>query len=97
MSHQIMGEGTFLGDLTHEHGDRAAHRLIDINDEHLIVISDKHCAPTARRQYCPHLHLNHRLVHHVKGTRAGMKNKRRAFSASLMRKFLSSALACSAC
>jgi hypothetical protein len=70
-----MGEGTFLGNLTHEHGDRATHRLIDINDEHLVVISDKHRASAARRQYCPHLHLDHRFVHHANGTRASMKDK----------------------
>src|SRR6266567_3179944 len=83
MPHQIMGEWALLRDLTHEHGDRAAHRLIDINDEHLVVISDKHCAPTTCRQYCPHLHLDHRFVHRVNGTRANMKNKRCSVAASL--------------
>jgi hypothetical protein len=63
MPHQIMGEGTLFGDLTHEHRDRAADRLIDVNDEHLVIIPDENRAPTARRQYCPHLHLNHRFVH----------------------------------
>ena len=74
--HQIMGEGTFLGYLAHEHGDRTTHRLIDINDEHLVVISDKHRAPAARRQYCPHLNLDHRFVHHANGTRREGKDKR---------------------
>src|SRR4030095_17253281 len=76
MSDEIMREGTLLGNLAHEHGDRAAYRLIHINDEHLVVISDKHRAPTARRQNCAHLHLDHRLVHQVNATRADMKNKR---------------------
>jgi hypothetical protein len=64
MAHQIMGEGTLLGDLTHEHRDRAADRLIDVNDEHLVIIPDKNRAPATGRQYCPHLHLDHRFAHH---------------------------------
>jgi hypothetical protein len=70
-----MGEGALFGNLAHEHGNCAAHRLIDINDEHFIVISDKHRTPTTCRQDCPHLHLDHRFVHLVNGTRPRVKNK----------------------
>ena len=63
MPHQIVGERALLGNLAHEHRDRAAHRLIDINDEHFVVVAEKHRAPAARRQNCPHLHLDHRFVH----------------------------------
>src|SRR5713101_6552476 len=63
MRHQIVGKGAFLGDLAHEHRDRAAHGLIDINDEHLVVIAEEHCTPAACRQNRPYLHLDHRFVH----------------------------------
>src|SRR5438132_9522678 len=61
-----MGKRSLLGDLTHEHGDGAAHRLIDVDNEHLLVVAKENCAPAARRQHCPHLHLDHRLVHRHK-------------------------------
>jgi hypothetical protein len=63
MRHQIVSERPLLCDLTHEHGDRAAHRLIDVDDEYFLVIANKHGAPTACRQNRPHLHLDHRFVH----------------------------------
>src|SRR5262249_575589 len=63
MSHEIMGERALFGDLAHEHRDRAADGLIDIDDEHLLVIAEKDRAPAARRQNCPHLHLDDRFVH----------------------------------
>ena len=63
MGHQIVRERAFLGDLAHEHRDRAAYRLIDINDEHLVVIAEKHRTPAACRQDRPHLHFDHSFVH----------------------------------
>jgi hypothetical protein len=63
MRHQIVSERALLGNLAHEHGDRAAHGLIDINDEHLVVIAQEHCAPAACRQNRAHLHFDHRFVH----------------------------------
>jgi len=63
MRHQIVSERALLGNLAHEHRDRAAHRLIDINDEHLVVIAEKHRTPAACRQNRPHLHFDHRFVH----------------------------------
>ncbi len=77
MSDEIMGEGTLLGNLAHEHGNRATHCLIDINDEHFIVVTDKHRTPTTCRQNRPHLHLYYRFVHLVNGTRPSMKDKGR--------------------
>ena len=77
MPDEIMGQGTLFGDLAHEHGNRAAHSLIDINDEYLVIISNKHRATAARWQDCPHLHFDHRFVHQMDGTRPKMKNKRR--------------------
>ena len=63
MGHQIVRERAFLGDLAHEHRDRAAYRLIDINDEHLVVIAEKHRTPAACRQDRTHLHFDHSFVH----------------------------------
>ena len=63
MRHQIVSEGALLGNLAHEHRDRAADGLIDINDEHLVVIAEKHRTPAACRQNRPHLHFDHRFVH----------------------------------
>src|SRR3984893_11439564 len=63
MRHQIVGKGTFLGDLAHEHRDRAAHGLININDEDLVVIAEEHGTPAACRQNRAHLHFDHRFVH----------------------------------
>src|SRR5436305_1902855 len=34
MRNQIMSERALFADIAHEHGDRAAHGLVDINDEH---------------------------------------------------------------
>jgi len=75
MPDEIMREGTLLGDLAHEHGNRATDGLIDINDEHFVVITDKHRTPTTCRQDRPHLHLDYRFVHLVNGTRPRVKNK----------------------
>src|SRR5438067_10910200 len=61
--YKIVSERPLLGELTHEHGDRADHRLIDVDDEHYLVIANKHRAPAACRQHCPHLHHDHRFVH----------------------------------
>ena len=63
MSHEIMRKGTFFAYLAHEHGDGAADRLIDINDENFVVIPEKNSTSPARGQDRPHLHLNHRFVH----------------------------------
>ena len=61
--HQIVGKGPFLGDIAHEHGNRAADCLIDIDDENLVVVPNENRAPAAGWQYRAHLHLNHRFVH----------------------------------
>src|SRR5439155_18851001 len=82
MPNQIMGEWPLLGNLTHEHGDRAAHCLIDINDEHLVVVSNEYCAAAARWQNRPHLHLDHRFVHRLNATRGRVKNKPCSIAAS---------------
>ena len=44
-----MSERSLLGDVTHEHGDSAADSLIDVNDEHLLVVAQENSAPAARR------------------------------------------------
>jgi len=59
--------------------------LIDINDEDLVIISDKHRAPAARRQNSPHLHFDHRFVHQMDGSCPRMKNKQRRIMCSLTR------------
>ena len=58
-------------------------RLINVNDEHFIVVTDKHRAPTTCRQNRPHLHLDYRFVHLVNGTRPSMKDKGRPQRPSL--------------
>ena len=63
MRHQIVSERALLGNLAHEHRDRAAHGLIDINDEDLVVIAEEHGTPAACRQNRAHLHFDHRFVH----------------------------------
>ena len=63
MRHQIVSQRALLGNLAHEHRDRAAHGLIDINDEHLVVIAEEHGTPAACRQNRTHLHFDHRFVH----------------------------------
>jgi hypothetical protein len=85
MCHEIVSERTLFGDLAHEHRDRAAHGLIDINDEHLVVIAEKHGAPAACRQDRPHLHLDHRFVHN----RTLSAGTRKTSGAERMCRFLS--------
>jgi hypothetical protein len=63
MAHQIMGEGTLFRNVAHKHGDCAAHRLVDVDDEDLVVVPEKNSAPAARRQNRPDLHLDDRLIH----------------------------------
>ena len=63
MRHQIMSKRSLLGDVAHEHGDGAANGLIDVDNEHLLIVPKENCAPAAGRQNCPHLHLDHRFVH----------------------------------
>ena len=63
MRHQIMGQRPLFRDIAHEHGDRAADRLIDIDNEDLVVVPEENGAPPARRQNRAHLHLDDRLVH----------------------------------
>jgi hypothetical protein len=82
-----MGEGALFGNLAHEHGNRATHRLIDVNDEHFVIVSNKYGAPATRWQNRPHLHLDYRFVHLVNGTRPGIKNKRRARRSSYRANF----------
>ena len=87
MRHQIVSEGALLGDLAHEHRDRAAHCLVDINYEHLIVISEKDRAPSTCRQNRPHLHFDHRFVH--KETLSAGKGKTSGARRSSQMKILS--------
>jgi hypothetical protein len=70
-----MSERTLFGDVTHEHCDGAANGLIDVDDENLLIVAKENCAPAAGRQYCPHLHLDHSLVHRGNSTWAKRKNK----------------------
>ena len=63
MGDKIVCEGALLGNLAHEHRDRTSDGLIDINDEHLVVIAQENCASAAGRQNRTHLNLDHRLVH----------------------------------
>src|SRR5438874_1252449 len=63
MRHQIVSERAFLGNLAHEHRNRAAHGLIDINDEDFVVVAEEHGTPAACRQNRAHLHFDHRFVH----------------------------------
>src|SRR5438093_10446369 len=63
MRHQIVSERTLLGNLAHEHRNRAAHGLIDINDEDFVVVAEEHGTPAACRQNRAHLHFDHRFVH----------------------------------
>jgi len=63
VAHQIVGQGPFLGDIAHEHRDRAADRLVDVDDENLVVVSEEYRAAAAGRQHRPDLHLDDRLVH----------------------------------
>ena len=44
VAHQIVGEWSFLGRLVHEHRDRRAHALVDVNHEDLLLVPDKDCA-----------------------------------------------------
>jgi hypothetical protein len=63
MGNKIVGKGALLGNLAHEHRDRASDGLIDINNKHLVGIAQENCTPAAGRQNRTNLHLNHRLVH----------------------------------
>src|SRR5436190_1888259 len=63
MRHQIVSERTLLGNLAHEHRNRAAHGLIDINDEDFVVVAEENGTPAACRQNRAHLHFDHRFVH----------------------------------
>src|SRR5215467_15947014 len=90
MRHQIVGKWSLLGYVTHEHGDGATHSLIDINDEHFLIVPEENCAPAARRQNRPHLHLDHRLVHRINSTCANRKHKLCAGCGSIVRKNIES-------
>src|SRR5256886_2575187 len=63
MRHQIVSERALLGNLANEHRNRAAHGLIDINDEDFVVVAEEHGTPAACRQNRAHLHFDHRFVH----------------------------------
>ena len=63
MRHQIVSERALLGNLAHEHRNRAADGLIDINDEDFVVVAEEHGTPAACRQNRAHLHFDHRFVH----------------------------------
>ena len=58
-----MGERALFRDIPHEHGDCAPDRLIDVNDEDFVVVSQENRAAAAGRQDRPHLHFDHRFVH----------------------------------
>src|SRR5205823_3469403 len=60
---QIVSERALLGNLAHEHRNRAADGLIDINDEDFVVVAEEHGTPAACRQNRAHLHFDHRFVH----------------------------------
>jgi hypothetical protein len=49
MRHQIMSERALFGDVTHEHGDGAADGLIDVDDEHLLIVAEENRASAASR------------------------------------------------
>ena len=70
-----MRKRALFGDVAHEHGDGAADGLIDIDDEHFLIVPKENGAPAARRQNCPHLDLDHRFVHRVNSTCAKRKHK----------------------
>src|SRR6202047_1388784 len=76
MPDEIVGKRTLLGNLAHEHRDRAANGLIDINNEYLVVVSQKHRATATGWQNRAHLHFDHRFIHRANGTRPIAKNKR---------------------
>ena len=63
MTHQVVRQGALFGNVAHEHRDRAADALIDINDEYLVVVPEENSATAARRQNRSHLHLDDRFVH----------------------------------
>ena len=63
MAHQIVRQRPFLDRAAHEHRDRAADALVDIDDENFVVVPEENRAAAARRQDRPHLHLDHRFVH----------------------------------
>src|SRR5438105_602798 len=75
MRHQIMRQRSFFRHLTHEHRDRAANRLIDVNDENFVAIPDENRATTTGWEHGANMYLNDRFVHRVDGTDGRTKNK----------------------
>src|SRR6266513_3287097 len=65
MRHQIMRQWSFFRHLAHEHCDRAPDRLIDVNDENLVAISDENRATATGWEYGANMYLNDRFVHRV--------------------------------
>jgi hypothetical protein len=60
---------------THEHGDRTADTLVDVNDEHLVRVAEEDRAAATGRENRSHLHLDHRFVHRENRIRAILKHK----------------------
>src|SRR5438270_12246078 len=75
MRHQIMRQRSFFRHLTHEHRDRAANRLIDVNDENFVAIPDENRATATGWEHGANMYLNDRFVHRVDGTDGRTKNK----------------------
>ena len=75
MAHQIVGQRALLRDIAHEHGDRAAHGLVNINDEDFVVVPEENSAPSAGRQNCADLHLDDRLIHPRKPYQPGCERQ----------------------
>src|SRR5437016_14565352 len=75
MRHQIMRQGSLFRNLAHEHRDRAPDRLIDVNDENFVAISDENRATATGWEYGSNMYLNDRFVHRVDGTDGRTKNK----------------------
>src|SRR5437868_5141682 len=45
-----MGQWSFLRGISKEHPNHGAHVVLDLNDEHFVVVADKNRATAVRRQ-----------------------------------------------
>ena len=88
-----MRQGALLRNLAHEHRDRATDRLVDIDNENLVVIPEKNSAPPTGGQDRPHLHLNHRFIHPSETVGEPIRNTS-IRTARRARNFFRRALAC---
>src|SRR5436305_13996856 len=75
MRHQIVRQRSLFRHFTHEHRDRAADRLMDVNDENFGAIPDENRATASGWEYGANMYLYDRFVHRVDGTHGRTKHK----------------------